>query len=139
MLYRGIERDEIYQEISQALLAEDEEKSWLNTDIKVHLITINVANQNDFSAEIAAANYLATLCKMTWFILGKEDLNVYLQGYTEELLEDKATRVYFLLDTNVDTGPGKYLWPCPVLWQWFHLLLLRKLQDSRECELSHLF
>lgn len=81
-----MERDEIYQETSRALLAEDEEQTWLNTDIKAHLITIHVANQNDFSAEIASANYLATLCKMTWFLLGKEDLNVYLQGHTEELL-----------------------------------------------------
>lgn len=46
---------------------------------------IHVANWNYF-AEIASVNYLATLCKITWFLLGKEDSNVYLQWHIEELL-----------------------------------------------------
>lgn len=64
---------------------------------------------------------------MTFFKVGKEDVEVYLKGHAERcthFLEDKTTQIHLQLVASVVAGPMEApgVGSCPVIWEWFDLV-----------------
>lgn len=116
------------------------EHYWQKTKNKFNQIQVRIANKANlvvmwvvkckyFLALIATAdNCPATFFKVNCFLLGKEHIEIYLQGHTEsfaDFLKDKVTQINSQLDCRVTISlvevPGAG--SCLVIWKY---LLLRK-------------